>query len=84
MQAPHVASEAGRSAGMRLTAEQWGQTAWMDSVMDGAPLMALANIWPQSAPFQALRERMRMDDHELVIIPRGNLRLPEAYWLQGL
>src|SRR5271163_3215686 len=38
LQAPHVASEAGRSAGMRLTAEQWGQTAWMGSVIGLRPL----------------------------------------------
>src|SRR5271165_2478921 len=33
LQTPHLASEAGRSAGMRLTAEQWGQTALSDWVM---------------------------------------------------
>ena len=37
LHAPHLASDAGRSAGMRLTAEQWGQTAWMDCVMGRAP-----------------------------------------------
>src|SRR5579863_8765270 len=38
LQAPHFASEDGRPAGMRLTAEQWGQTAWMNSVMGSRPL----------------------------------------------
>jgi hypothetical protein len=41
LQTPHLASEAGRSAGTRLTAEQWGQTAWSDSVM-AAPSLAAA------------------------------------------
>jgi hypothetical protein len=53
LQAPHLASEAGRSTGMRLTAEQWGQTVWVDSVMRRALSAALANIWPRSGPFQA-------------------------------
>jgi hypothetical protein len=57
LQAPHLASEAGRSAGMRLTAEQWGQTAWMESLMNCALSTAPANIWPQSAAFQALESR---------------------------
>ena len=71
LQAPHLASEAGRSAGTRLTTEQRGQTAWMDSLMGARPLsMALANIWPQSAPFQALERRRpcvrsRIRDHTL-------------------
>src|ERR1700733_9566684 len=55
LQAPHVASEAGRLAGTRLTAEQWGQTTWLGSVMGRALSIALANIWPQSAPFQAVK-----------------------------
>jgi hypothetical protein len=43
LQTPHLASEAGRSAGTRLTAEQWGQTAWSDSVM-AAPSLAAAGL----------------------------------------
>jgi hypothetical protein len=31
LQAPHIASDAGRSGATRLTAEQWGQTAWSGS-----------------------------------------------------
>jgi len=33
LQAPHIASDAGRSDATRLTAEQWGQTAWSGSDM---------------------------------------------------
>jgi hypothetical protein len=52
-----LASEAGRSVGMRLTAEQWGQTTWVNSVMGARPSMALADIWPLKASFQALKDR---------------------------
>jgi hypothetical protein len=58
LQTPHLASEAGRSAGMRLTAEQWGQTAWTDSDMDGALQAArLTSIWRRLAAIQALKRR---------------------------
>ena len=50
--------------------------------MGRALSMALANIWPQSAPFQAAKYLRYMADHELVIIACGNLPAAVAYWLQ--
>jgi hypothetical protein len=68
-----------------LTAEQWGQTAWMDSLMGLRPSRWRLPIFgPNRRRFKRSESAMRMDDHELVIIPRGNLGSPEAYWLQGL
>jgi hypothetical protein len=43
LQAPHIASDEGRSGATRLTAEQWGQTVWSGSDMRGASL-GLANV----------------------------------------
>jgi hypothetical protein len=45
--------------------------------------MTLANIWPQSAPFQALKRRRHAYDHEFVITHCGNLVSGKTYWLQG-
>ena len=61
LQAPHLASEAGRSAGMRLTAEQWGQTAWMDSVMGVRPLDGASRyLAPIGARFKRAKAQQRM------------------------
>src|SRR5580704_6068179 len=70
LQAPHFASEAGRSAGMRLTAEQWGQTTWVDSVMGRAPSRwRLPISGPNRRHFKRSEATVRMYDHEFVIRP---------------
>ena len=53
LQAPHIASDAGRSGATRLTAEQWGQTAWSGSVM--GRLSAALNV---AAIADAFKRRM--------------------------
>src|SRR5208282_1361084 len=74
LQTPHLACAAGRSAGMRLTAEQWGHTAWSGSVMAALSMADCAVSGDDARIFKCWNVSPILRHHEFVIAPYGNLR----------